>query len=134
VAPQDTMPYNGQGLPGACYFVSTMMPPSLAEHLSTPPPLPPIGTLNNADPEHHAPIMNGNYLLNIPYNEQMRVNWMNSVGHQFERLRDQGFFHFGNFQCIVTPHSSHKVAFYGGSTPVLHRPPSPTPDQVGHKF
>jgi hypothetical protein len=83
-------------------------------HLSTPPPLLPIGTLNDADLEHHAPTMNGNYLLNIPYDKQTRVNWMNSVGHQFERSRDQGAFCFGTFQCIITPRGSHEPAFYGG--------------------
>jgi hypothetical protein len=83
--PPDKMPYNGQA--GACYL-PTVMPPSLAECLSTPPPPPLIGTLNDADPEHHVPTMNGDYLANIPYNKRMRVNWTNSVGHQFERSRD----------------------------------------------
>ena len=103
VVPPDKMPYNGQ-IGGQ--YLPTVMPPSLAECLLTAPPLLPIGTLNNADPEHHAPTMNGNYLANIPYNKRTRVNWMNSVGHQFKRLQDQGFFHFG------PPRSGHKGAFY----------------------
>jgi hypothetical protein len=125
------MPYNGQ-IGG--HYLPTVMPPSLAECLSTPPPPPPIGTLNDADPEHHAPTMNGDYLANIPYDERTRVNWTNSVGHQFERSRDRGFFHFGHFHCIITPRGGHKGAFYGSAAPVPHRPPSPMPDQVGHEF
>jgi hypothetical protein len=81
-APPDKMPYNGQA--GACYL-PTVMPPLLAECLLTPPPLPPIGTLNDADPEHHVPTMNSNYLANIPYDERRGVNWTNSIGQQFKR-------------------------------------------------
>jgi hypothetical protein len=129
--PPDKMPYNGQ-IRG--HYLPTVMPPSLAERLSTPPPPLPIGTLNDADPEHHVPTMNSDYLANIPYDERMRVNWTNSVGHQFEQSWDRGFFRFGHFHCVITPRGGHEGAFYGSATPVLHRPPSPMPDQVGHEF
>ena len=56
------------------HTLSTTVLQSLAEHLSDPPSAPVEGTLNDDNLEHHTPIMNGDYLHSIPYDEQTRVN------------------------------------------------------------